>query len=138
MDKVKGLSAGAKFKCPKCSTILFVPPPSTESPTHDVVLQINNHGMLLGIKGRLETSLIVSVDSLAGKKVYDVMPLDLAQPIMECVEKTLQTGDLQRFEYHHLLGDKHYKLKCIANGHDTALTIITNISDYNRAAQKVN
>jgi len=103
-----------------------------------VVLQINNHGTVLGVKGRLESSLLTSADSIIGKQIYDVMISDLAHPIMGCIEKALLTGDLQRYEYHHLLGNNHYELKCIAHGQDTVLTIITNISDYKRAAQKIN
>jgi len=137
-DTLKSLSAGEKFKCPECSALLIVPPPSAASNTYDVVLQINNHGTVLGVKGRLESSLLTSADSIIGKQIYDVMISDLAHPIMGCIEKALLTGDLQRYEYHHLLGNNHYELKCIAHGQDTVLTIITNISDYKRAAQKIN
>ena len=90
------------------------------------------------IKGQLENNLFTTTDEILGKNIYDVMTSDVAQPIMHCIEKALQTGDLQRFEYQSLLSYQHYEFKFIALGEDKVLTIITNISDYKNAAEKAN
>ncbi len=57
---------------------------------------------------------------------------------MHCIEKALQTGDLQRFECQSLLSYQYYEFKFIALGEDKVLTIITNISDYKNAEKKAN
>jgi diguanylate cyclase (GGDEF)-like protein len=112
--------------------------PPTESTSHDLVLQINKNGTLLEIKGQLENNLFTATDEIVGKNIYDVIKSDVAQPIMHCIEKALQTGDLQRFEYQSLLSDQHHELKFIAIGDEKVLTIITNISDYKNSAEKAN
>ncbi|RPI37997.1 MAG: EAL domain-containing protein [Nitrospiraceae bacterium] len=108
---------------------------AAESNANDLVLQINKNGTLLGFKGRLENNLIISTDAIIGKHISDVMTSDIVQPVMRGVEKALRTGDLQSFEYRHLLFDDHYELKFIDNGNDKVLTVITNISAYKKAAE---
>jgi diguanylate cyclase (GGDEF)-like protein len=136
VKREQGLPEGSKFKCPECGAELFMKKPVAESNANDLVLQINKDGTLLGFKGRLENNLIISTDKIIGRHISDVMTSDIVQPVMRGIEKALQTGDLQSFEYQHLLFDDHYELKFIANGRDKALTVITNISDYKKAAEK--
>ena len=136
--KTESLSQGSRFKCPKCSAVFVVKKPAAETTTDDFVLQINKNGTVLEFKGQLENNLFTATDEILGKNIHDVITLDVAQPIMRCIEKALQTGELQRFECQSLLSDQHYEFKFITHGEDKVLTIITNISDYKNAAEKAN
>jgi diguanylate cyclase (GGDEF)-like protein len=104
---------------------------------NDLVLQLNKRGTLLEFRGRLVTNFFVPSDESLGKNIYDIMPSDIAHPIMSCVEKALETGDLQSFEYQSLVRDYHYELRFVVSGDDNVLVIISNISDYKAAAEKV-
>ena len=136
MDREQLLPEGPKLKCPTCGGVFFIKKTVAESNTNDLVLQINKNGTLLGFKGRLENNLIISTDAIIGKHISDVMTSDIVQPVIRGVEKAIQTGDLQSFEYQHLLFDDHYELKFIDNGSDNVLTVITNISAYKKAAER--
>ena len=141
VDREQLLPEGSKLKCPTCGGVFFIKKTAAESNandlvTNDLVLQINKNGTLLGFKGRLENNLIISTDAIIGKHISDVMTSDIVQPVMRSVEKAIQTGDLQSFEYQHLLFDDHYELKFIDNGSDKVLTVITNISAYKKAAER--
>ena len=135
VDKGEILSEGSRLRCPECGAALFARN-AAESDTHDLVLQINKNGVLLGFKGSLENNLIFSADEIMGKNIYDIMTSDIAQPIMNAVEKALRSGELHCFEYQPLTGDHHYELKLIATGEDNVLAIISNISDFKKAAEK--
>lgn len=104
---------------------------------NNLMLQFNKNGTLLEFKGPLENNLLVLSEQSLGKNVYDMMPSDIAQPIMSCIEKALQTGDLQSFEYQPLLSDSHYELRFVVSEDDKVFVIISNISDYRQAAEKI-
>ncbi len=122
--------------CPKCSALLVSKKSAKESDTQDLLLQIDGNGTLLDYKGRLKDDLLASTEEIIGKNIYEVMRADIAQPIMSSVEKALRTGDLQGFEYQPLMNGDHYVLKFIVGGEDKVLAIISNISDYKKAAEK--
>ncbi|MBS1126327.1 MAG: diguanylate cyclase/phosphodiesterase with and sensor(s) [Nitrospirae bacterium] len=136
--KTESLSQGSRFKCPKCSAVFVAKKPAAETTTDDFVLQINKNGTVLEFKGQSKNNLFTATDEILGKNIHDVITLDVAQPIMRCIEKALQTGELQRFECQSLLSDQHYEFKFITHGEDKVLTIITNISDYKNASEKAN
>jgi hypothetical protein len=112
--------------------------PAAESTPDDFVMQIDKNGTVLKFKGQANYTFFTATGEILGANIYDVVTPDVAQPIMRCIEKALQTGDLQRFEYQSLLSDQHYELKFAAIGDDKVLAIITNISDYKNAAEKAN
>jgi predicted signal transduction protein with EAL and GGDEF domain len=104
----------------------------------DLVLQLNKDGTLLEFSGRLEDNyLFILSDESLDKKIFDIMPSDIAGQIMSCLEKALQNGDPQHFEYQSLVSDDHYELRLIAIGKDKALAIISNISGYKQAVEKI-
>ncbi len=105
---------------------------------NDLVLQLNKDGTLLEFKGRLENNYLfaLSEESL-GKNIYDIIPSDIARMIMNCLERVLQSGDPQNFEYQSSVSDDYYELRLIANGADRALVIISNISRYQQAVEKI-
>lgn len=105
---------------------------------NDLVLHLNKDGTLLEFRGRLENNfLFVLSDENLGKNIYDIIPLDLARSIMSCLERAMQSGNLQNFEYQSLVSDDHYELRLIASGKDKALAIISNISGYKQAVEKI-
>ncbi len=103
---------------------------------NDLVLQFDRGGTLLEIKGGLRESLLAPPDESVGKNIRDVMPSDLASLIISHMEKALQSGDPQSFEYQPWMSEHHYELRLVG-GDSGAFVIISNISDYKQAAEKV-
>lgn len=65
----------------------------------DLVLILSEHGEYIDIYGSSEDLLCSSMKKLKGHNVNDVLPLKDAQPIMAVIEKTLETNEIQVFEY---------------------------------------
>jgi predicted signal transduction protein with EAL and GGDEF domain len=103
---------------------------------HDLVLQFDKDGTLLEFRGRPENKFFVPSDESLGKNIYDIIPSDIGNPIMSCIEKALQTGDPQSFEYQSLVGDQHYELRFIVSGEDKVSAIVSNTSAYKQAAEE--
>jgi hypothetical protein len=92
---------------------------------NDLVLQLNKRGTLLEFRGRLVTNFFVPSDESLGKNIYDIMPSDIAHPIMSCVEKALETGDLQSFEYQPEHSTRpHIKHVCLCPSLSISYTVI--------------
>ena len=103
---------------------------------NNLVLQINKKGILLDCRGRMENFLLPSTGEIVGKSIYDIMPSDIAQSVMQCIENALHTGDVQGCEYQSPTSDHHYELKFIVNRRDRVFAFVSNISDYRQAAEK--
>jgi diguanylate cyclase (GGDEF)-like protein len=103
---------------------------------NDLVLQFNRGGTLLDIRGGLRDRLLSPSDESVGKNICEVMPSDIADLIMSHAEKALQTGDPQCFEYQPSMSEYHYELRLVG-GDDRVFVIISDISDYKQAAEKV-
>ena len=103
---------------------------------NDLVLQFDRGGTLLGVKGGLRDSLLSPSDESVGKNICEVMPSDIADLIMSCAEKALQTGDPQCFEYQPWMSEYHYELRLVG-GDDRVFVIISDISDYKQASERV-
>lgn len=104
---------------------------------NDLVLHFNVGGTLLDVKGGLRDSLLAPSDESVGKNIHEIMPSDIASLIMSHTEKALQTGDPQCFEYQPWMSEYHYELRLVAGGDDRVFVIISNISDYKQAAEKI-
>jgi len=65
----------------------------------DLMFQIAKDGTILDFKAAKEFPTSLPPSEFLGKKVQEVMPSEFAQQVMHYVKRTLQTGDIQIFEY---------------------------------------
>jgi diguanylate cyclase (GGDEF)-like protein len=103
----------------------------------DLMLQLTRKGTLLEFRGRPDNDFLTLSQESAGKTIYDILPSDVVHPVMKCIESALQTGDLQSFEYQPPMGGRCYELRFIPGKDERVSLIISNISDYKQAAEKV-
>lgn len=65
----------------------------------DLMFRLSQDGTFVNYKGPKSGGLFIQEQELLGKKVDEVMPQEVAQPMLRCLDQTLQTGELQVFEY---------------------------------------
>ena len=65
----------------------------------DVMYRISRDGTFVNYKASKDSELFCSPSEFLGKKVDEVLPAEVAQPILHSVEQALQTGNIQVFEY---------------------------------------
>jgi diguanylate cyclase (GGDEF)-like protein/predicted Zn finger-like uncharacterized protein len=135
------VSDNATFKCPKCSTIFVRKAPVAEAKSvesgNDMILQFNGNGTVLDVKGRFHRDLFVRADNIVGKKFVEVMVPDLAQPVRQSIEKVLETGELQSFEYLPATHNSCYGLKFVATGSDTILAVVSDVQAQKTIEERV-
>lgn len=105
----------------------------------DLVIQITRDGRYLNGKGSDSWDLKAVFGVEIGKNITDLLPPDIADLMLSHINQTLQTGQMQIFEFQLKLpyGVQDYESRMVVNGADEVIGIIRNITDRKRAEQKV-
>lgn len=100
----------------------------------DLILQIDCLGTFLDmIPAKGFETLLVDREWL-GKNIYEVMPQDSAQQCMEYVERVLETGETQVYEYQLTVEDRlnDYEARLVMSGEQDVLMIVRDITEAKR------
>ncbi len=107
----------------------------------DLMFRISKDGSFLEFIEAKEGTPAMPLGEFLGKKVSEVLPTELAQQTMHYVERALQTGDTQTFEY--LLPvplpngpTRDYEARVVASGGDEVLIIARDITKRKRAEEE--
>jgi PAS domain S-box-containing protein len=96
----------------------------------DVMYRISKDGIYLDYKADRKSAPLLSPDSLLGKNVADVLPTGLAEELMRNIERAMQTGDTEIFEYRLATDDqpKDLEARVVASGENEVLAIVRDIT----------
>jgi PAS domain S-box-containing protein len=105
----------------------------------DLMFRISRNGTFVNYKAPKSSALFVSESEFLGKKVDEVMPLDVARPILQCVELALQTGELQVFEYQlpRHDGTSYWEARFAVSGQDEVMVIVRDITKRKQAEEEL-
>jgi PAS domain S-box-containing protein len=100
----------------------------------DMMLRIHKDGTYLDCKAENIANFAIPPAEMIGRKVYDVLPAEVAQARMDYVERTLQTGTVQVYEYQLANREevRDYEARLVVSGKDEVLAIIRDITDRKR------
>ena len=101
----------------------------------DMMFRIRRDGVYLDCKADQESDFAVLPSNMIGKTVYEVLPPDAAQQRMAYIERTLETDEIQIFEYQLLnRGERRdYEARLVVSGKDEVLAIVRDITQRKRA-----
>lgn len=105
----------------------------------DLMLRVNRDGMYLDVKPARDFRTLLPPADLLGLREVDVLPPAVAKRRQDCLERALQTGEVQFCEYELLLDDGiHYEeSRIIASGEDEALIIIRDVTQRKQAEEEL-
>jgi PAS domain S-box-containing protein len=100
----------------------------------DVMYRISKDGVYLDYKTDRKSAPLVSPDKLLGKSVAEVLPPELAEQFMRNIERAMQSGDTEIFEYQLATNDqvKDFEARVVTSGEDEVLTIVRDITKRKR------
>lgn len=65
----------------------------------DLIFRFNRDGIFLDYKAAKDYNLAVPPEEFLGKRVDEILPQQVSQPILQCIESALETQEIQIFEY---------------------------------------
>lgn len=65
----------------------------------DLMFRISAEGIFVNYKVGKGNELLLPANEFLGKSIYEVMPIEVAQPMMNSIRQALVTGGVQIFEY---------------------------------------
>ena len=98
----------------------------------DLMFRMSRDGTYLDVKGR-DTDLVLPAADLVGRKLREVVPTDVADALMGCIER-LRPGRVETVEYQLRLAglDRHFEARVAPITEDEVVLIVRDITDRKR------
>ena len=103
----------------------------------DMVFLLSNEGVYLDYHAPDRDGLLLHPELFLGKNVRDVLPLQLAEEVIQCIARSANTDEPQVLEYSLQLGDeeRHYEARLIGIEGDKTLSIVRDVTERQLASQ---
>lgn len=101
----------------------------------DKVFLLSNQGVYLDYHAKDVSELFLRPEMFLGKNVRDILPPQLAEELMRCLEKSGKSDEPQVLEYSLPIGseERHYEARLIGIEGDKTLSIVRDVTDRQRA-----
>jgi PAS domain S-box-containing protein len=101
----------------------------------DWMFRIDKEGIFVNFKAAKDNHPPIPTKEFLGKNLYEVLPQQVAQPFINCVERALSTNEIQIFEYQLLL-DRNlfdYEARIAVSAENEVMAIVRDITKRKRA-----
>lgn len=101
----------------------------------DSIFRISREGIFVNFKAAKENNLPISSSEFLGKHLYEVMPSEVAEPTMNCVQRALETGEVQVLEFQFSVNNNllDYEARIVVSAEDEVMAIIRDITKRKKA-----
>ncbi len=103
----------------------------------DMIFQIDKAGVFLDFKKAKDFDPVLPPEQFLGKSVLEVLPEGLARQIMHYIERALEGGETQVFEYQLAVNGemRDYEGRIVRSGEDECLAIVRDITERKRSEE---
>jgi PAS domain S-box-containing protein len=102
----------------------------------DLMFVLRRDGTYLDYHARDPSELYFPEDQFLGKTIREVMPPDLAEMMMDALERSCASGDPVVIEYELDIGElRYYEARIVPSANDQVLTIVRDVTDARRARE---
>ncbi|MCX7627881.1 MAG: EAL domain-containing protein [Methylophilaceae bacterium] len=105
----------------------------------DLLLFLDREGRFIECKPAKNFPTYCEPEHFLGKTVHEIMPREIAEQAMFCLERAMQSGEVSAFEYQLPTPDglADYEARFIRASEDEALCIVRDISERKRTEQRL-
>lgn len=105
----------------------------------DLLFRINREGIFVNFKAAKDKNLLMPQGEFLGKHLNEVFPTELAQLFINCLERALQTDEVQILEY-QMQVDKQvldYEVRIAVSSENEVMAIVRDITERKRVEQDI-
>jgi PAS domain S-box-containing protein len=105
----------------------------------DLMFRISREGVFVNFKAAKDNNLLMPHGEFLGKHLYDVFPTEVAQPIINCVEQALATGEVQILECQIPANNElfDYEVRIAVSAKNEVMAIVRDITERKRAEAEI-
>ncbi len=105
----------------------------------DWMFRLSRDGTFINFKAAQSNNLPLPTREFLGKKLDEVFPKEIAQPMIDCVTRALSNNETQIFEYQFPLNNEqlYYEARIAVSAEDEVMAIIREITERKRAEQDI-
>ena len=105
----------------------------------DWMFRISSSGIFINFKAAKDNHLPLPTEDFLGKSVYKVLPLEVAQPLMDCVVRALTINEIQICEYQLLLHEQlhAYEARLVKSAGEEVMAIVRDVTERKRAEAEI-
>lgn len=105
----------------------------------DLLFRISGDGTYVNLKASKDDQLLLPSSELLGKKIDQVLPPDVAQPVMYYIQQALATGEVQIFEYQLLLQNQlhDYEARIVVSAGNEVMAIVRDITERKQVEEEL-
>ena len=105
----------------------------------DLMFLISRDGEYLDFRARDEDKLYVPPEEFVGRNLREIMPPELAGPMLDGIARALDTGETQLIEYKLPMpeGVRDFETRLVASGPEEILSVVRDVTGRKLAEQKL-
>lgn len=105
----------------------------------DIVFTFDRNLCFKDCQASNEDELMMPREVFLGKKISDVMPIEIADRGVECIQRVFDTGEIQRFEYDVKVKQniEHFEMRFVKSTENEVIGISRNVSVERRYRDKI-
>lgn len=105
----------------------------------DLMFLISRDGEYLDFRARDEGRLYVRPEAFVGRNLREIMPQELAGPMLESIARALDTGETQLIEYSLPMpeGMRDFEARLVASGPAEILSVVRDVTGRKLAEQRL-
>lgn len=105
----------------------------------DLMFRLSSDGVFVNYKAGKGNNLLIPASEFLGKNIYEVMPPEVAEPILNCIKQALATGDVQIFEYERVVERKIFycEARIAVSAENEVMAIVRDITERKQAEAEI-
>jgi PAS domain S-box-containing protein len=106
----------------------------------DMIFRVNREGIFLDYKADSAELYAQAEASIIGKRNRDITPPEFADLIDRYIGQTLESGELQEFEYQMITpkrGLRDYEARMVPSGKEEVITVVRDVTERKQAEEEI-
>ncbi len=101
----------------------------------DLIFQFDQKGRFIDYKAEHSRTLLMQPEAFMHKHITDVLPPSIANPAFVAIQKVLDTGEMETFEYQVPIKERvhQYEARIVASENNTILMLARDVTNESRA-----